>query len=210
MKPGEKSALYLVLIAFFGLMAFAIFLELDYQQTASPTDRQQATENSRINTDRLANQPASAGRIPKGVTPDDLPNATGRGASILTLYCAQCHNLPIPAMLSSSEWPAVLKRMQAHLKASKSGMLQHVILPPENDWLILEKYLTENAQIPLDPLKYTDLSSAAGQAFIVVCSQCHAAPSPKSHTKNEWPRVVLRMKSNMLAAKILYQNKKHF
>jgi hypothetical protein len=77
------------------------------------------------------------------------------------------------------------------------------MLPPEKDWHILEAYLSNNAQLSLeDPLRYDDIKTEAGQAFLATCSQCHAAPSPESHTKSEWPRVVLRMKSNMLAANI--------
>ena len=90
--------------------------------------------------------------------------------------------------------------MQSYLKTSKKDMLRHIILPPKKDWLVLESYLVNNTQTSLDPLKYDDIDTTLGQAFVSTCSQCHAAPSPESHTRNEWPRVVLRMKANMLAA----------
>lgn len=202
MKNGEKLALRIVLIVFVSIVGFTVYLELDYRKTSPLLNTAKTVEPNRVVQERVIKPGLSKGVIPKGITPNDLPDAESRGATILTIYCAQCHDLPTPTMHSSAEWPAILTRMQSHLKTSRNGMLRHIILPPEKDWHVLESYLTNNAQTSLNPLKYDDIASVSGKAFTTTCSQCHTAPSPKAHTRNEWPRVVLRMKANMLAANI--------
>lgn len=202
MKSGEKFALRLVIIAFLGIAGFTIYLELDYRKTSPLAKPAPVVEANTFAENRTGAAPVPKGIIPTGMNPDDLPEPDSRGATVLTLYCAQCHELPTPAMHSAAEWPAILTRMQSHLLASKKGMLGRIIQPPEKDWLILGDYLVTNGQRSLDPLQYTDLNTVSGQAFVSTCSQCHAAPAPESHTKTEWPRVVLRMKSNMSAANI--------
>ena len=199
MKSGEKLALRTVFIVFVGIVGFTIYLELDYRKTspllvATPTTPVHKTTQQSIDK--------KIGIIPKGLNPNDLPDAGSRGATLMNIYCAQCHELPTPVMHSATEWPAILSRMQSHLQETKKGMLRHVISPPKNDWPILKRYLIDNAQTSIDPLKYDDIETTSGKVFISTCSQCHAAPSPESHTQKEWPRVVLRMKSNMLAANI--------
>lgn len=206
MKTGEKFALRLVLIAFVGVVGFTIYLELDFRKSSPHLQPEHSEEEPRHTQAREPQESIAKFSIPKGipkgVDPNDLPDAESRGATLLTLYCAQCHDLPTPAMHSSSEWPAILRRMQSHLQASKNGMLRHVIMPPKKDWPRLENYLAANAQASLDPLKYDDIDTAPGQTFVATCSQCHTAPSSESHTKSEWPRVVLRMKANMRAAEV--------
>ena len=200
MKPGEKSALRLALVSFLAVVGFTLYLELDYQKNSPQLQPSHSDEDLNHLQENISKLSLKKGIIPKGMSPNDLPDAESRGATILTLYCAQCHDLPIPAMHSSTEWPAILARMQSYLQTSKKGMLGHIILPPRKDWLILKDYLANNAQASLDPLKYNDLNTMPGLAFVSTCSQCHTTPSPESHTKSEWPRVVLRMKANMLAA----------
>jgi cytochrome c5 len=204
MKSGEKLALRLVLFAFIGVIGFTIYLELDYRKNSVDANAFQAAHETKETSEtKEVNITLPIGVIPTGIIPEDLPDAESRGATILTLYCGQCHELPTPVMHSSEEWPPILERMQSYFRDSKKGMLRHVMLPPQKDWQILEVYLSENAQRSLgDPLRYDDIKTEAGQAFISTCSQCHAAPSPESHKKSEWPRVVLRMKSNMRAANI--------
>ena len=33
--------------------------------------------------------------------------------------------------------------------------------------------------------------------FSIACTQCHALPDPRRHTRREWPAVVERMKEHM-------------
>lgn len=42
-----------------------------------------------------------------------------------------------------------------------------------------------------------DQQSNGAQLFQHYCSQCHALPSPRAHTAQEWPSVVARMKQTM-------------
>ena len=42
-----------------------------------------------------------------------------------------------------------------------------------------------------------DRQSKEAQLFKHYCSQCHALPSTRSHTAQEWPLVVARMKQTM-------------
>lgn len=190
----------MVLITFLIIAGFTIYLEWEYQKTSPLLQLSRNEKESKHSQDNFAKLSLQTGIIPKGMSPNDLPDAENRGATLLTLYCTQCHDLPVPVMHSSTEWPGILARMQSYLQISKKDMLRHIILPPKKDWLTLEDYLVNNAQVALDPLRYDDINTALGQAFVSTCSQCHTAPSPESHTKKEWPRVVLRMKANMLAA----------
>ena len=196
MKGGEKRALLAVLAGGIGVLALTVYLESQYQQREGRIDRVHA-EKGRA----AAPQPSKKGLdtrvIPKGLNPRDLPDANSHGATLLTLYCVQCHDLPTPLMHTAGEWPAVIDRMQRHMASHHSGMLAHVIMPSQKDWRALRDYMLANAQIPLDRSRFADLDSEAGQAFVTTCSQCHAAPSPTQHTAREWPRVVLRMKAHM-------------
>jgi len=194
MKSGEKRALWAVLAGGVGILALTVYLESNYQQREARIDRAHAVKDS-------VPEPSPTGLdarvIPKGLNPLDLPDADGRGATLLTLYCVQCHDLPTPLMHSAREWPAIIDRMQ-HLMASRStGMLAHVIMPAEKDWQQLRNYMDEFAQTALDSSRFDDLDSPEGLAFQSTCSQCHATPSPTQHTAREWPRVVLRMKTHM-------------
>jgi len=42
-----------------------------------------------------------------------------------------------------------------------------------------------------------DQQSKQAQLYKHYCSQCHALPSPRAHTAQEWPSVVARMKQTM-------------
>ncbi len=194
MKSGEKRALWAVLAGGIGILALTVYLESNYQAREARIDRAHAVKAG-------AAEPSPAGLdarvIPKGLNPLDLPDADGRGATLLTLYCVQCHDLPTPLMHSAAEWPAIIDRMQRHMGSRSTGMLAHVIMPAEKDWQQLRDYMSEFAQTPLDSRRYDDLDSPAGQTFQAICSQCHATPSPAQHTVREWPRVVLRMKAHM-------------
>ncbi|MGD8938218.1 MAG: hypothetical protein PVJ72_02505 [Gammaproteobacteria bacterium] len=196
MKKGEKRAFLAILLAFIGVMVFTVYYEILYQKREAEKQTAAATAGEKA---ELKNNPGIM-VIPKGLNPDALPNAESRGATMLTLYCVQCHDLPTPAMHTPQEWQIVVDRMEKEMQKRRGGILIRVMMPPEKDWQILRAYLADNAQKPLDKSQYADLDTPAGRAFESTCSQCHAAPDPTQHSPNEWARVVLRMKNNMHAA----------
>ena len=193
MKPGEKKAFLWIGGTVVAVAALTITLELRHQesQTAKISSSSKKTEST------LVSDGMTEISIPAGFNPDDLPDAESRGATMLTLYCAQCHDLPPPTMHTSAEWETVINRMKTIMQSRRGGMLMRIITPPEKDWAILETYLATHSQVPLDKKQTSDLDTPAGKAFQETCSQCHGAPNPATHTTNEWPRVVLRMKSHI-------------
>jgi len=193
MNQSDKKVFWVVGGIFIAVIALTVYLEIKHQETY-----QQEFSAVPNNAGISSEQTGPVNVIPAGLHPDNLPDADSRGATMLTLYCAQCHELPPPAMHSRVEWDAVLDRMQNHMHSTSGSMLRHVLMPPKKDWQILKVYLEDHSQIPLDKTSTKDLDTGAGQVFKTYCSQCHAPPNPATHTKNEWPRVVLRMKSHIM------------
>jgi len=183
-----------ILAAMAGIVVFTVYYEIQYQKREA---QKQATSGEQQAA--LSNNPGIRG-IPKGLSPDGLPDPKSRGATMLVLYCAQCHDMPSPAMHTQEEWTQVVDRMEKEMQIRRGGILIRVMMPPEKDLQILRTYLAEFAQKPMDKTQFTDLETPSGQAFAATCSQCHAAPDPGQHTAHEWARVVLRMKSNIAAA----------
>jgi cytochrome c5 len=201
MKQGERNAFIVVGIAIIAVIALTVYLEIQHRKTHSVNPTTQArvpvTGNQSANTANSANN-EDVTVIPSGMNPDQLPDADSHGATVLTLYCAQCHALPTPSMHTAAEWKVVLPRMLDYINSNQGQMMRHLIMPPEHDWETLTAYLIANAQVPLDKQHVTGLDTTAGKAFQTYCSQCHAAPDPGIHTPHAWPRVVLRMKSHIL------------
>lgn len=193
MNQGDKKVFRVVGLVFVAVIALTVYLEIQHQQT-----QESGLTTSKKISELKAKQAKQVTVIPSGLNPDNLPDADSRGATMLTLYCAQCHELPSPAMHTRIEWDNVLERMQAHMKTTRGNMLRKALMPPEKDWLILKTYLENHGQVPLDKTTTSDLDTDAGKAFKSTCSQCHAPPNPKTHSRNEWPRVVLRMKSHII------------
>lgn len=191
MKKVEKRVIGITLAALAGIVVLAVYLEM---QTQTGTMREKLAGPS-------GKALSQTSIIPKGINPDALPDPTSQGAKALTLYCIQCHDLPTPAMHTAEEWNRVLNRMQDRMHSQRGSVLLRIMVPPKRDWEALQHYLTEYAQKPMDKSKLSDLDTPAGRAFHSICSQCHAPPDPKLHTAKEWPRTVIRMKSNMIAAR---------
>lgn len=199
MKSGEKLVFKWVLAAILAIAALTTYLEIQHRGNHPPAS---ATTKTDTHSPNQQADKAPVAAIPKGMIPEDLPDANARGATVLTLYCTQCHDLPTPYMHTANEWPAILQRMSRHTQDIRrgSGMMTHIMMPPEKDWKILQTYLSEHALTPIVVANYDDLDTAGGRSFLHMCSQCHEAPSPASHSRKQWPRIVLRMKSNMQAA----------
>ncbi|HUL92900.1 MAG TPA: cytochrome c [Burkholderiales bacterium] len=141
--------------------------------------------------------------LPPTFEPRQLPAAKSRGARLVVQYCVQCHNLPNPAMHHAAKWPAVFERMVLRMRGKGNmgelmqEMMAGVRAPSDEEAKVLLAYLRGNAQKPIDPKKYPELSSAEGRSFKLACEQCHVLPDPLRHTATEWPAVVSRMEKNM-------------
>ncbi len=183
MLAGEKAAILVAVGIVISVGVFTAYLESNTTLKAGDGEANFATPDP--------------GLIPRGINPDALPDAQGHGATLLTIYCVQCHDLPTPTMHTAEEWHAVLARMDGHIQERRASMVSRVAMPSKKDWDDLHSYLAQHGQKPIDPNAYDDLDSAEGRAFLQACSRCHAAPDPSQHLAKEWPRIVLRMKYNM-------------
>jgi hypothetical protein len=74
--------------------------------------------------------------------------------------------------------------------------MAHVKAPTDAEVETLTRYLQRHGQKEIDP-GHPVLSTRAGEAFTIACSQCHALPDPARHTAREWPGVVQRMQRHM-------------
>jgi cytochrome c2 len=153
--------------------------------------------------------------VPPGPEPDELPEAGSAGARLLEQYCTQCHYLVSPAMHTPQSWPRVVERMVRRMKGEGNlgiemkELMQGVQTPSEKELETLISYLKKNAQTPIDPSLYPDLSSPEGRAFREACSQCHALPDPQRHTAAEWPQVVERMQKHLSWAGTVRSSRRH-
>jgi len=133
----------------------------------------------------------------------DLNLPEFEGARLTLRYCVQCHNLANPAMHHAPKWPSIVRRMvlrmqgRGNMGTLMSEMMAGVKAPTAEETRTIVAYLQKHAQSPLDPGRYPEVFTPAGEAFRLACNQCHVLPDPKRHTAEEWPGVVARMQENM-------------
>jgi cytochrome c5 len=147
--------------------------------------------------DELLLAAANVALPPPGVTPADLPDPASPGAQLVSRYCAQCHDLPSPAMHSATDWPSVTRRMWLRMEWLSPTL--GVKVPTMAERFALLGYLTNNA------LKVSGTTLPRGQGrdeFSRVCSRCHALPDPRVHSREDWPTVFARMEQNMERMKV--------
>jgi hypothetical protein len=143
--------------------------------------------------------------LPPSIEPRDLPEPGSAGARHTARYCVQCHYLPSPQMHTPDKWTAIVARMvwrmQGHgnLGSLMKEMMDNVAAPTDEETAVLTRYLRKHGQSEMDPA-HPGLRSEAGKIFSIACTQCHALPDPRRHTRREWPAVVERMKRHMLWA----------
>jgi hypothetical protein len=141
--------------------------------------------------------------LPPGFEADMLPEPASRGARLTLRYCVQCHNLANPAMHEARKWSPIVERMVLRMQGRgnmgqlMADMMAGVQAPDQEEAKLLVAYLRKHAQKPLDPARYPEVNSPAGESFRLACGQCHALPDPRRHTAEEWPAVVARMQKNM-------------
>jgi cytochrome c2 len=144
--------------------------------------------------------------LPPTFEPRQLPKRESAGARLALRYCVQCHNLPNPAMHNAAKWPGIVERMvkrmqgRGNLGKVMSGMMAggRTQAPDAEETKLLVAYLRKHAQRALDPRRFPDVDTPAGEAFRLACNQCHVLPDPRRHTAAEWRAVVARMQENML------------
>jgi cytochrome c5 len=159
---------------------------------------QTASGTGRLNRqDELLLAAANIALPPPGVTPADLPDPQSQGAQLAAKYCAQCHELPAPAMHSATDWPGVVRRMWLRMEWLPPSL--GVAVPTMPERFAMLDYLVANA------LKVSGSTLPPGQGrddFALVCSRCHALPDPRVHSAADWPTVFARMEQNMQRMKV--------
>ena len=147
--------------------------------------------------DELLLAAANIALPPPDVKPGDLPEPNSKGAQLLGQYCAQCHNLPTPAMHSATDWPSIVRRMW--LRMEWLPPLLGVKVPAMAERFAMLDYLTANAL----RVSAANLPPGPGrETFELVCSRCHALPDPRVHSPADWPAVFSRMQQNMERMKV--------
>ncbi|HEU5261504.1 MAG TPA: hypothetical protein VFU41_08800 [Gemmatimonadales bacterium] len=135
---------------------------------------------------------ASIALPPDWIGPGDLPEPTSRGARLVVAYCRQCHALPTPRAHGATDWPVIVRRMWLRMEGLPEPL--RVEVPTISERSEISAYLTANALkvsgAPLPPGK-------GREAFLAICSRCHAPPDPGLHSKEEWPVVLARVERNM-------------
>jgi hypothetical protein len=140
--------------------------------------------------------------LPPSIEPHQLPEPRSEGARLAARYCIQCHYLPSPQMHTPDKWTTIVVRMvwrmqgQGNMGTLMKEMMDNVEAPSEQETGVLVAYLKKHGQREMDP-GHPALKSEAGKMFSIACTQCHALPDPRRHSRSEWPGVVERMKEHM-------------
>jgi mono/diheme cytochrome c family protein len=156
-------------------------------------------------------QSMMSGVVTPGIRPEDLPDPKSAGAKLVAENCAQCHNLPSPAMHSAEEWPAVadwmFRREEMMTSMGGGGMMGgrgmmggvtiQVPTPKEQDEIVA--YLKKHAFMSVKAAAIPSPRSKGALLFAANCARCHALPNPAAHTAAEWPAVVAKMQTFMKA-----------
>ena len=140
--------------------------------------------------------------LPPSIEPHQLPEPRSDGARLTARYCVQCHYLPSPQMHSPDKWTTIVVRMvwrmqgRGNMGALMKEMMDDVEAPTDEETEVLVAYLKQHGQQEMDS-GHPALKSETGKMFRIACTQCHALPDPRRHTRRQWPAVVERMKQHM-------------
>lgn len=176
-------------------LACAAVLLLSGEQQ-EPAEHPQS-ESGDCSAERIQKELSTA--MPPGVDPHALPESTTAGARYYERYCNQCHVLPAPTAHAAHEWDLVVDRMNERI-----GKLRHdcgadvlgLRQPSGDEVAEIKSFLKKNALDVVPPEKLPLPKRHGIETFKRVCSRCHALPSPRLHTPEQWPRVVERMRIN--------------
>ena len=180
-----------------GAVVVAVGLAACRQAPPPPADSTTGGGHGLNRQDELLLAAANIALPPPDVTPGDLPEPNSKGAQLLVQYCAQCHNLPSPAMHSATDWPSIVRRMW--LRMEWLPPMLGVKVPAMAERFAMLDYLTANAL----RVSAANLPPGPGrETFELVCSRCHALPDPRVHSPADWPAVFSRMQQNMERMKV--------
>jgi len=180
-----------------GAVAVVASLAACRQAPPPPADSPTGGGHGLNRQDELLLAAANIALPPPDVKPGDLPEPNSKGAQLLVQYCAQCHNLPTPAMHSATDWPSIVRRMWLRMEWLPPTL--GVKVPAMAERFAMLDYLTANA------LRISAANLPAGpgrETFELVCSRCHALPDPRVHSPADWPAVFSRMQQNMERMKV--------
>ncbi len=167
------------------------------KQAPPPAAGSTAATHGLNQQDELLLAAANIALPPPGVTPADLPEPNAKGAQLMGQFCAQCHNLPTPAMHSGTDWPSIARRMWLRMEWLPPTL--GVKVPTMAERFAMLDYMTANAL----KVSAANLPQGAGrESFQLVCSRCHALPDPRVHSPADWPAVYSRMQQNMERMKV--------
>jgi cytochrome c5 len=142
--------------------------------------------------DRLVLASARAAMPPEDFDVSTLPDAETADAKLMMSFCGQCHAVPSPGSHSAVEWPVVNRRMWLRMEMLPDSL--GIRVPEIGERVRITSYLTANAL----KVSAENIPPGNGQeAFVEVCSRCHALPDPRIHTAKDWPAVFLRMEGNI-------------
>lgn len=184
------------------LVAMATMLSAP-AQSADPASFETSVQVARARWVDSPHGPMLERILPPTFAPRQLPEPRSDGAALSVRYCVQCHNLPNPAMHHAEKWPRIVTRMVERMRGKGNmgrlmkEMMAGVEAPDAAAEKVLVDYLQRHAQTPLDPRRYPEAFTPAGEPFRLACNQCHVLPDPKRYTAKQWPAVVERMGENM-------------
>jgi cytochrome c5 len=139
---------------------------------------------------------------PQPVAPASLLEPNSLGAQLLKNQCTQCHGLVAPGKHAAQDWPAIVDRMDRRMQMmaqGNMGMMRHSIeLLTSAEKQALLGYLGKHSFLAADSKSLADEQGTTVDAYINVCSRCHALPDPTAHNAKEWATVVTRMTNNMM------------
>jgi cytochrome c5 len=76
----------------------------------------------------------------RSIPPEAIPFPDTQGAAQFKKSCSNCHALPDPGAHTAGEWPQIVERMQAHMRAMNKGEMS------ENEKKDIVNYLVRNAR----------------------------------------------------------------
>jgi len=80
-----------------------------------------------------------------GIRKQVVPEPQSAGAKLVKQYCTQCHGLPTPAQHTADAWPAVVARMQAHMRETSNNGTIPLIIPSQSKIDEIIGYLQKHA-----------------------------------------------------------------